>query len=298
MLDGEVPPPVEREAMANTASSAVSGVGRSGREGRRRLLALGLSAALATGTVPAGAQSDDENARRHFESGAAYLQQSDYENALREFQSAYALSKRPPLLLNIANVFERMGKLQEAVDALTKYLEEDPKSPERTTHETRIANLKKRIEAMPPPPAPPATAATPMTSSAPPAPVATAAPPVPPPPAAPPPSAPNRAPAFIAFGIGGAAAIGAAVTGIVAKGKYDDADEKCKPSCSDDTVSSIKTMALVSDVLTGVAVAGVGVGAILLLTSSGSHETATGPKPSIAGGIGPSGGRLQATWRF
>ena len=74
-------------------------------------------------------------------------------------RAAYALSKRPPLLLNIANVYERMGKLQEAVDALSKYLEEDPKSPERTTHETRIANLKKRIEAMPPPaPAPVATA--------------------------------------------------------------------------------------------------------------------------------------------
>src|SRR5262245_29170907 len=115
----------------------------------RPVLAFGLSAALLLGSLPSGAQSDDENARRHFESGAAYLQQSDYENALREFQAAYNLSKRPPLLLNIANVYERMGKLQEAVDALTKYLEEDSKTPERTTHETRIANLKKRIEAMP-----------------------------------------------------------------------------------------------------------------------------------------------------
>jgi hypothetical protein len=57
-------------------------------------------------------------------------------------------------------------------------------------------------------------------------------------------------------------------------------------------------MALVSDVLTGVAVAGVGVGAILLLTSGGSRETAGGSKPVIAGGLGPQGGRLEATWRF
>jgi hypothetical protein len=289
--------------MAKTTSntpgdfSAVSGVDRSGR-GRRRgrpLLAVSLCAALALGTVPSFAQSDDENARRHFESGAAYLQQSDYENALREFQAAYALSKRPPLLLNIANVYERMGKLQEAVDALTKYLEEDPKSPERTTHETRIANLKKRIQAMPPPAPTPA----PVASSAPaPAPIATAAPPAPPPQAPAPASGPNRAPAFIAFGVGGAAAIGAVVTGLVAKGKYDDADKQCKPSCSDDTVSSIKSMALVSDVLSGVAVVGVGVGTILLLTSGSSHETARGSKPSIAGGVGPHGGRLEATWRF
>jgi tetratricopeptide (TPR) repeat protein len=249
------------------------------------------------GTLPLSAQTDDENARRHFESGAAYLQQSDYENALREFQAAYALSKRSPLLLNIANVYERMGKLQEAVDALTKYLEEDPKSPERTTHETRIANLRKRIEAMPPPsPAPSAT--LPAAPSAPLAPTATAAPPPPPPPSPPLARGPNRAPAFIAFGVGGAAAIGAVVTGLVAKSKYDDADKKCKPNCPDDTVSSIQSMALVSDVLTGVAVVGVGVGAILLLTAGGSHETASGSKPSIAGGVGPHGGRLEATWRF
>jgi tetratricopeptide (TPR) repeat protein len=280
------------------AKTSVSGIGRS-RWGRRRdrsVLAFGLSLALASATVPLGAQSDDENARRHFESGAAYLQRSDYENALREFQAAYSLSKRPPLLLNIANVYERMGKLQEAVDALTKYLEEDPKSPERTTHETRIGNLKKRIEAMPPP-APPA--AFPAASSAPaPAPVVTTAPAAPPTPPSAPASAPNRAPAFIAFGVGGAAAIGAVVTGFVAKGKYDDADKQCKPTCSDDRVSSIKSMALISDVLSGVAVASIGVGAILLLTSGSSQETATGSKPAIAGGVGPHGGRLEATWRF
>ena len=92
--------------------------------------------------------------------------------------------------------------------------------------------------------------------------------------------------------------MGAFVTGLIAKGKYDDAEKDCKPACSDETVSSIKSMALVSDVLTGVAVVGVGVGAILLLTSSGSREAASGAKPSIAGGAGPQGGRLEATWRF
>jgi len=280
--------------MANTTASVSGSRSRNGRWRGRRVLAFGLCTALLSGSFPLGAQSDDENARRHFESGAAYLQRSDYENALREFQAAYALSRRPPLLLNIANVYERMGKLQEAVDALSKYLEEDPKSPERTTHETRIANLKKRIEAMPQPAPAPASA----VSAAPPTPPPATVAPIAPPPPAPPPSEPNRVPAFISFGVGGAAAVGAVVTGLIAKGKYDDADEKCKPSCSDDTVSSIKTMALVSDVLSGVAVVGVGVGAILLLTSGGSREAAGGSKPSIGGGVGPHGGRLEATWRF
>src|SRR3954467_1901850 len=108
-------------------------------------LTVGLCAALLGQVAPLAAQSDDENARRHFESGAAYLQQSDYENALREFQAAYALSKRPELLLNIATVDERMGNLKGAIEALTKYLAENPKSPEKTTLETRVANLQKRL---------------------------------------------------------------------------------------------------------------------------------------------------------
>jgi hypothetical protein len=261
-------------------------------------LALGLCTALLGTVVPSAAQTDDENARIHFESGAAYLKQSDNENALREFQAAYSLSKRPALLLNVANVYERMGKPKEAVDALTKYLEEDPKAPDRTTVETRIANLKKRVDATPSPP--PAESAS------------TAASPIAPPnQALPPPvavvptdrpsstTAPNRVPAYVAFGVGGAAAIGAVVTGLVAKGKFSDAEKTCKPSCSDGTVDSIKSMALVSDVLTAVAVVGVGMGAVLFFTAKpSSSEVASGPAPSLRAGVGPGGGKLDLTWRF
>src|SRR5258706_10412975 len=131
-------------------------------------LAVGLCTALLGTVVPSGAQTDDENARIHFESGAAYLKQGDNENPLREFQAAFALSKRPALLLNIANVYERMGKPKEAVDALTKYLEEDPKASDRTTVETRIANLKKRAEAAPAVPPPSGSASAAPTPGAPP----------------------------------------------------------------------------------------------------------------------------------
>src|SRR5262245_42813752 len=122
-------------------------------------VALGALVLMLGSAAPVLAQTDDENARIHFESGASYLKQSDNENALREFQAAYALSKRPALLLNIANVYERMGKPKEAVDTLTKYLEEDPKTTDRVTVETRISNLKKRVESTPPPPAAGATRA-------------------------------------------------------------------------------------------------------------------------------------------
>ncbi|HKQ69811.1 MAG TPA: tetratricopeptide repeat protein, partial [Polyangiaceae bacterium] len=192
---------------------------------------MALCSALLAGDFAASAQtSDDEYARRHFESGAAYLQQSNYDDALREFQAAYSLSKRPQLLLNIANVYERLGKLREAIDALTQYLGDDPKSVDRTTIETRIANLKKRLDTAPPvasaSPVPTADRAAPPSSAA-----STASP-------APSPATPrhpaNRAPAYIGFGVGGAAAIGAVVTGLLANGKFHDAETSCKPNCPDD----------------------------------------------------------------
>src|SRR5258706_2943425 len=228
----------------------------------KAMLTVGLCAALLGQVAPLAAQSDDENARRHFESGAAYLQQSDNDNALREFQAAYSLSKRPALLLNIANVYERMGKPKDAVEALTKYLAEDPKATDRTTQETRIANLKKRIESGDSTPPPAASASTPPVQSA--APPPSSSPPPPPLVEAPKPArSPNRTPAYIALGAGGALAVGAVITGIVAKSKFDKADHgssPCKPTCSDSTVSSIKSMALVSTILTGAAVVGVGIG--------------------------------------
>jgi len=256
---------------------------------------VGLCAALLGQVAPLGAQTDDENARRHFESGAAYLKQSDNDNALREFQAAYSLSKRPALLLNIANVYERMGKPKEAVDSLTKYLEEEPKTAERGTVESRIANLKKRAESQTPPPA---ASSTPPPSasamSAPPPPPTASAPLAPPPP----PGSPKRGPAYIALGVGGAAAVGALITGIVANGKFKDAEKTCKPGCSDDKVNSIKSMAIVSDVFTGVAVVGVGVGAVLFFTAKPSDEAAASSKPSFRAGVGPGGGKLEATWHF
>jgi tetratricopeptide (TPR) repeat protein len=261
-------------------------------------LAAGLCAALLAQGGPLGAQSDDENARRHFESGAAYLQQSDNDNALREFQAAYALSKRPALLLNIANVYERMGKPKEAVDTLTKYLEADPKAADRTTQETRIANLKKRIESEPPPPAASASAAP--VPSAPPATSSS----VPPPPVdttLKPARAPNRTGAYVLLGVGGASAVGAIITGIIAKGKFDKADHgssACKPNCPDDTVSPIKSMALVSTILSGVAVVSVGVGGVLFFTAKPPASDAASAAPSLQAGVAPGGGKVEATWRF
>jgi tetratricopeptide (TPR) repeat protein len=265
----------------------------------------GMAAALALGamivpSLTAGAQSSDEDARKHFEAGESYFKTSDYEGALREFKQAYALSKRPLILLSMAAVYERMGRLQDTIDSLSKYLVEVPDAKDRATVELRIENLKRRLAEQPAAPqdagleAAPVTPVPVSTTSA--APLVTTAPP--------PAAAPNRTPAYVSWGIGGAAAIGAVVTGIVAKGKYDDAKSSSgcgstPAGCTDDQISPIKSWALVSTVLTGVAVVGAGVGTYFYFAAKPpSAEQATGAMPRLTAGASAGGGGVSASWVF
>src|SRR5688572_3859749 len=94
---------------------------------RRRLFSGAVAGAVLLLSAAAGAQTNaDELARRHFDSGVAYLEESDLENALKAFEKAYGLSKRPAILLNIASVHERRGDTQAAITALRGYLDAEP----------------------------------------------------------------------------------------------------------------------------------------------------------------------------
>src|SRR5438128_11544150 len=116
----------------------------------RRAGSLGAAITLACGVWLSGtsahAQStSDELARRHFDSGVAYLEESDYDNALKAFEKSYELSKRPEILLNIATVHERQSDLPGAITALKSYLEVAPQGEHVDTVKLRIQNLEKRV---------------------------------------------------------------------------------------------------------------------------------------------------------
>lgn len=284
---------------------AMRGVSRGRRE--RWLTTLVCSALLAVSVPAFGQASPDELARRHFESGAAYLEESDYDNALEAFDKAYELSKRPEIQINIATVYERMGRLKQAIGALDRYLELAPDGELRETVELRKANLQKRVDAgegIEPEPEP-QPEPEPTPAAKPPAPKPE--PKVPPPPVkdgGTPDEGPN-VPAWILIGLGGLSAGGAVVTGLLAKSEYDSAKSDCSPSCTDDQLSTGRSMALTSTILTGVAVVGVGVGLTLLFTSSsGSQQSASRTPlkasafPQVFVGASTTGGAFDARWRF
>jgi hypothetical protein len=277
--------------------------------GRRRLpgttrgaalLASALASAVWLVTLTGHAQStSDDMARRHFDSGVAYLEESDYDDALKAFQKAYELSKRPEILLNIATVHERQSDLPSAVASLRAYLEAAPQGEHAETVKLRIQNLEKRIQEQE---NAKQAAAAPAPAPAPPPPGATTAPAPQPAPATPAPvakSQPNRLPAFISLGVGGLMGGAALVTGLIANAKYQDAKDSCGHRCSDEQISGSRTLAITSTVLTGAAVLGVGLGVgLLFATDSESDNVARGATPRVDVALGPQVAAASAAWSF
>ena len=259
---------------------------------RQRVLASIVALAMASQSATAfGQGSPDELARRHFESGVAYLQEADYENALKAFEKSFELSKRPDLLLNIATVHERKGDFKAAIASLKKYLEVEPSSEQRATVESRIANLEKRAQEPAPPPGTPPTEGPGAKPGPGPTPVTGDKPPV---------EQKSNVPAYVLLGIGGITAAGAVLTGVLANGEYNDAKDTCSPRCTDDDVSAGKTLALTSTILTGVAVVSASIGAVLYFTGKPSTQEKAKPAPRFNLGlsVAPGGASAAASWRF
>jgi hypothetical protein len=88
---------------------------------------------------------------------------------------------------------------------------------------------------------------------------------------------------------------------VLAQGEYDDANDRCAPNCTDDDLANGKTLALTSTILTGLAVVGVGLGAVLWFTGdSGEAPPASAQRRrfDLRVGAGSDGARAQAIWRF
>lgn len=216
--------------------------------------------------------ANDSAARSRFEAGFTFYEAGRFEEALAEFQAAWQLSQRPAMLINIANAAERSLQFSVAVDALRLYLERAPDSPDRDATERRIARdestLARAAAAAQPTPAP-APVVLPAPEPADGAPVA----------------------AIVTLSAGGALAIGAVITGLLAHGTYGDLQTACvEGACPPDRASDLstgKTLALVSTILTGAAIVAGGVG-LLMLFLSGSDDEAPETRARLELAPGPA----------
>ena len=243
----------------------------------RALAALALVWSLAR---PALAMSEeDERAKAHFLAGQSYYDQASYADALKEFNEAYRLSKKSALLYNIARCFEGLGQLGDAVNMLERYLTDEPATPDRTSIEERIHNLKERQQraAAPPPPVAP--------------PPARLAPPPPPPMT----STSGRHHRRWTWIVGGAgvALLGAALgTGIASQLDYNGLHTDCPGhACASggnyqSRIDSGKQLSLATDVLWPVGAAAVATGVVLFFLEGrhGHTHAALAPATQTAGG--------------
>ncbi len=110
------------------------------------LIGLALCGCLALGSPASSAAqptSHDEEARMHFRLGTAYYDSGRFDDAADEFQKAYELSGRPQLLYNLFLAHRDGGEIEQAADALRRFLADAPEVQEREMLEARLEALEK-----------------------------------------------------------------------------------------------------------------------------------------------------------
>ncbi len=114
----------------------------------RTMWALWAALSLSNGFAIAQETADttpetEEEAKALFRNGVQLYEEGDYEAAAEAFQMAYDLSGRSALLLNLANAHERLGRFDQAIDALTRYRLGADES-EQIALARRITHLERR----------------------------------------------------------------------------------------------------------------------------------------------------------
>lgn len=68
-----------------------------------------------------------ETAEQHYNRGLTHYEKKDYPNAIREFQAAYKIRQLPRILLNIGQVYRKLGMASTALRFYEHYLRVEPK---------------------------------------------------------------------------------------------------------------------------------------------------------------------------
>jgi hypothetical protein len=107
------------------------------------------------GPAPAWAQpkpgpgaSNDARARELWMRGNRLFEEGKYEEALVAFEESYRLSERPGTLVALANTYELLGRLSEALATLHRY-EPHAGPDEVKVIRERISSLERRVKAQP-----------------------------------------------------------------------------------------------------------------------------------------------------
>jgi iron complex outermembrane recepter protein len=107
-----------------------------------RLIALLLVASTAY------AQSDDRaaQAKIHYETGMAHFQLEEYDKSIVEWENGFRIKPVPQFLYNIAQAYRLSKQYEKAQSFYKKYLNMDPKAPNKAEVERHLLALGKLID--------------------------------------------------------------------------------------------------------------------------------------------------------
>jgi tetratricopeptide (TPR) repeat protein len=98
-------------------------------------------------------ETRDTRARELWMRGNQLFEEGKYEEALAAFEESYRLSERPGTLVALANTYELLGLLEQAVTALRRY-EPHARADEIKVIRERISSLERRVKPQPRSPEP------------------------------------------------------------------------------------------------------------------------------------------------
>lgn len=101
-----------------------------------------LAALLASRVAAEPDDADRKKAREAYGRAESFFAQGVYDGARDAFQEAYDTIPNPIVLQSIAECEVRLGRLEEGLAALERYLAERPDAADRAAVEQKIADLK------------------------------------------------------------------------------------------------------------------------------------------------------------
>jgi hypothetical protein len=236
-------------------------------------------------------ESDDEaRARMLYERGNSAFLAGEYDAAIEAFRESYELSGRPQLLYNMGTVYDRQRNDPRALEMFERYLEAEPTSEISDEVRARVRVLHERLEEGEDTEDTEGTEDTRVaedtrdTEEAGGEPVESS-------------GGGGRLATWIVGGLALALAGGAIATGVVANDKYGELENGCGAmgGCTDAQIddSGVETLALVTNVLWGVAGAAAIAAVVLFFVEGGNDDD---DQREMAIGIGPGSVQIRGSF--
>ena len=113
-----------------------------------RIWVLSLVVAVSILFPAAAVDAQGVDAREEFLRGQTAYQQGDFQRAVDAWRRAYEADPRPLLLYNLARAYERLGQINEALEALDEYLDRaSPDDEHQSNARALSASLRERLAA-------------------------------------------------------------------------------------------------------------------------------------------------------